>query len=136
MEAGKPKKKKESGNDSKKQHRGAKYPPEVRERLQAVRSYLGMTQREMAQQLSMSPPAYSYIETGHNQISDRVLDLLELKLKVSRDYLLHGRGEMFKKNEADARDHEFQERIDKLQKELDRANAIIDKLLDKGNDQN
>ena len=64
-------------------------------RLKEVREVLGLTQREMAEALSVTPPAYLYVEKGTNALSNRLLSLLQLVLRVNPDYILEGKGDMF-----------------------------------------
>ena len=67
-------------------------------RLKEVREVLGLTQREMAEALSVTPPAYLYVEKGSNALSNRLLSLLQHVLKVNQEYALEGKGDMFLMN--------------------------------------
>jgi len=52
------------------------------ERLRAMREAEGLTQREMAQKLDISQPAYAAIENGHHAPNLNTLDNLARVFKV------------------------------------------------------
>ena len=100
---------------------------DVSMRLKKVRGALNLSQKEMAEGLSVSPPAYSYIENGINSVTKRVLSLLRHVYKVNPEYIIHGKGDMFIKESSSP----LAEKIKTLEAELERSNAIIDALLGK-----
>lgn len=58
------------------------------ERLKKAREAAGMSQAEVARELGLSQPAYSYIENGEKNPSLPVAKRLSVVLCVSLDYLL------------------------------------------------
>ncbi len=67
----------------------------IGKRVQAVRVALGLSQKEIAERLSITPPGYYYVEAGRNALTGTLLSLMEAKLRVRPDYLLKGIEPMF-----------------------------------------
>lgn len=59
----------------------------VNERLKEIRCFLKMTQKEMANILSISQNSYSYIEGGKVSLTDRNRKILIEKLDINPDFL-------------------------------------------------
>lgn len=57
---------------------------------EARERYLGLKQKELAEQLGVSPSHISGIESGKKVPSDRLIELFCLKFNISKDWLLHG----------------------------------------------
>ncbi len=66
----------------------------IGKRLLAVRLALGLSQKEVAERLSISPPGYHYIESGRNALQKPLIALLEARLRVRPDYIMHGHDPM------------------------------------------
>lgn len=60
------------------------------QRLQQVRTNLGLTQQKFAEILDISLSAYKKIESGENCVSLNSLRILNRELGVSADYILFG----------------------------------------------
>ena len=58
------------------------------ERLKQAREAAGMSQAEVARELGLSQPAYSYIENGEKNPSLPVAKRLAVVLHTSLDYLV------------------------------------------------
>jgi DNA-binding XRE family transcriptional regulator len=65
---------------------------EMHARLKQVRVTLGLTQKAMAEALSMSGSAYHYVEKGQNKITNRLVKILVLSHKINEKWLLTGQG--------------------------------------------
>jgi transcriptional regulator with XRE-family HTH domain len=75
--------------------------PTSSERFRAVRKALGVSQRDFAAGIYLSHSFYAKIETGTRNPNERVYELISNKYKVSKDWLITGRGEMFRENPPD-----------------------------------
>lgn len=64
-------------------------------RLRIIRKNLNLTQEALAQKLGIGKSALSMIETGKAALSERNKNILEKTLKVNREWLETGKGEMF-----------------------------------------
>lgn len=64
-------------------------------RLLTLRKFLHLTQREMADIMSIRQSSYSMIENGHINLSDRNRKVLIEKLHVNQSWLSSGLGSMF-----------------------------------------
>lgn len=67
------------------------------QRLSLVREKLGLTQREMASELSFSQGMVGFLESGKKLPSRNFLQKLAERFGVSSDWLLNGQGEMIQK---------------------------------------
>lgn len=63
--------------------------------LLTVRKFLGLTQRQMAEILSIRQNAYSMIENGHTRLTERNKSILSDKLHINPHWLDTSEGEMF-----------------------------------------
>jgi len=68
---------------------------EVRERIRKVRETLNVSQREFAKRIFISQTLLGDIELGNRNINDRTVQLISTEFKVSKEWLLSGRGDMF-----------------------------------------
>ena len=68
---------------------------EVRERIRKVRETLNVSQREFAKRIFISQTLLGDIELGNRNINDRTVQLISTEFKVSKEWLLNGRGDMF-----------------------------------------
>lgn len=102
------------------------------DRLRIARKKLGLNQDEFARYLGIKRGGYSDLERGRlDKISESALMLLEISFGISRDWLLHGEGEMFitadtvkKKDEV----NRLKEQIKELELEVERLNGIIKEI--------
>ncbi|WP_449456308.1 helix-turn-helix domain-containing protein [Streptococcus suis] len=76
------------------------------ERLKQLRKEAGLTQKQVAEKLSMSQPQYNRTENGGRKPSDETLKLFSNFFNVSTDYLL-GRTDIKNSSEID------EEKLDK-----------------------
>lgn len=67
-------------------------------RFKAVRKKLGLTQESLAKKVKVSHPTINRIEKGQMP-SEQTLELLMLLFGVSRDYILNGQGNIFRKDD-------------------------------------
>ena len=65
------------------------------ERLRFLRKSLKMKQIDFADALGITQSAYSAIEIGKNELTDRNAEILANKLGISKIWLLTGEGDMF-----------------------------------------
>ena len=68
---------------------------EVRERIRKVRETLNISQREFAKRIFISQTLLGDIELGNRNVNDRTVQLISTEFKVSKEWLLSGRGDMF-----------------------------------------
>ena len=69
----------------------------MRERLKALRKALGLTQKDFASRLQLSPTGYGDIESGRNPLLDRHIALLLAAFpQVNESWLRNGEGDMFR----------------------------------------
>lgn len=99
----------------------SKTQDDIGSRLREVRIENRLTQKEMAELISMTPGAVGALENGLYTPNFSVLRILKKKLNVSYDYLLDGENKV-----ADTIVR--QENIS-LKKEVERLTKIVDKLL-------
>ncbi len=76
------------------------------ERLKVMRSTLGISQREMAEKLSVSQKSISFWEKGRNEPQGSLIRTLCNEYSISYDWLLDGVGEMLKGQTAPIAPHE------------------------------
>ena len=65
------------------------------ERIHAIRKSRNLTQQQFADQLSVSRPFISRIESGKESPSDSLLKLISLQFDVSYEWITGGKGSMF-----------------------------------------
>ena len=72
--------------------------------LKDVREFLGLTQKELAERLTMSQVAISSIECGRRRMTERFVDNLCLVFGLNKDFVMSGEGEPYavKLRESDA----------------------------------
>jgi transcriptional regulator with XRE-family HTH domain len=68
---------------------------EVRERIRKVRETLKVSQREFAKRIFISQTLLGDIELGNRNVNDRTVQLISTEFKVSKEWLLSGKGDMF-----------------------------------------
>ena len=73
-----------------------------RKNLRIIRKKLGLTQSKFAEPLGIKGSTISSMERGITNPSNSVLDLIEIKYKVNRKWLLTGEGELFPGGKTDA----------------------------------
>jgi transcriptional regulator with XRE-family HTH domain len=73
----------------------------IQDRFIAVREALGLTQREFCKGIYVSQSYYAQIEGGNRPINDRIVALICSQYGVSKEYLLNGKGEMFRESLPD-----------------------------------
>jgi transcriptional regulator with XRE-family HTH domain len=69
---------------------------EIRDRLRELRAKLKLQQGEFAAKMGMPQSTWSNIEHGVNPCSERYVNLICLTYRVRKEWLLEGRGSMFK----------------------------------------
>ncbi|MDR1419061.1 MAG: helix-turn-helix domain-containing protein [Treponema sp.] len=67
----------------------------IQKRLIAVRTSLGLSQRDFCRGIHLSQSYYAQIEGETRPINDRIVALICAEYSVSREFLLTGTGEMF-----------------------------------------
>lgn len=72
--------------------------PSSAEIITRIRLYTGWTQTQLAHQLAISVPQISALENGKKQLSRRVVEILIHKLKVRREWIEAGEGDLFDKD--------------------------------------
>jgi transcriptional regulator with XRE-family HTH domain len=68
---------------------------QVRERIRKVRETLKVSQREFAKRIFISQTLLGDIELGSRNVNDRTIQLVVTEFKVSKEWLLTGKGDMF-----------------------------------------
>ena len=94
----------------------------IHERLRAVRSDLGLTQREFCAQIGMAQSTYAYMETGGREIKDAYIKLICKSFGVDEEWVRTGDGQMYL---LEATDRDFSE----LLKVYDRLSPALQKYL-------
>ena len=110
----------------------------VNKRIKIIRKTLKLSQKEFADTLGLTQAGYSYIESGKNNLSSKMLIILKKVHNVNISWLEHGKGEMFipckseKKENSDESDVK-NNTIELLAADIKRLNAereLYIKLLD------
>ncbi len=70
----------------------------VNQRYKTLRSHLGLSQTELAEQLKITQAAISAFEKGRSGISPDILKKTSDTFNVNMNWLLNGQGEMFFRN--------------------------------------
>ncbi len=70
----------------------------VGDRMKAIRKILGLKQRDFIKIVNITMATLSDIETGKKRPNSEVLFILSDVYKVNLHYLLHGEGEMFRRD--------------------------------------
>ncbi len=99
---------------------------EVKERLAAIRKFLGYSQREMAEKLGLHVSSYNQLETGRNNLSRTAARLLRYMFYVNEDWLFHGKGEMLIDRDKGRPE---KEKIKALEKELETYKKVVERLV-------
>jgi len=69
----------------------------MHDRIKEVRKYLGLSQQEFADRLSISRSNLGNIETGAISVTSRVIEAICREYNVNEVWLRHGEGDMFRK---------------------------------------
>lgn len=64
----------------------------IQNRLKQLRTYMGLTQRQISAELGVKPSYYSDLENGHRTITGKFIEKLKNKYSVSADWLYTGFG--------------------------------------------
>ena len=67
----------------------------MKERIQAIRKELDISQRDFAKRAFISKSLLCDIEQGNRSVNDRTIQLISTEFNVNKDWLLTGNGEMF-----------------------------------------
>jgi len=67
----------------------------VHERLALARKTLKLTQREIAEKISVAPGFVASMETGDRKVNPRIMKLISSSFNVNLQWLETGEGEMF-----------------------------------------
>lgn len=70
----------------------------MKERIKAIRLALELTQDEFADGLDCSRGVVSNIEYGYVQPKEKIINRICKTYNVNKEYILEGRGEMFRKD--------------------------------------
>jgi len=73
----------------------------INNRIKVLRKELGMTQKELAEELGVRDAAISKIEIGENGVTKQMVKLIGHRYKVNSYWLETGEGEMFLSPEAE-----------------------------------
>jgi transcriptional regulator with XRE-family HTH domain len=109
------------------------------DRLRQAREAMGITQREMAARLSISPPSYNHIEKSETAaFSDSLMSLIT-ELGISLDWIITGRGEMLlpqtptpttpDEPEPEALMEEMEERVRRIKIDVSDIEDTLKKML-------
>lgn len=87
---------------------------EIGQRLQNIRKTIKLNQKDFAREMEISGASLSEIEAGNSKPRIEVYYNLTQKYNVNTDYLLHGKGEMFRgasklESPGVEKTHEFRE---------------------------
>lgn len=69
----------------------------INDRVKAVRVAKGISMEDFGKQVNVSRPAISMIESGKNNVSERIIADIVREFGVNELWLRTGEGEMFKK---------------------------------------
>lgn len=110
------------------------------ERIKKIRTSCGDTQTKFADKLSISRSAVSKIESGENTPSSQTIALICKAYNANYQWLVNGKGEMFKEEDSDAQaivdevmtgDNEFAKSVlVRLAKLSDERWSQIEEILD------
>ena len=67
----------------------------VKDRIIKIRKALNVSQREFAKRIFISQTLLGAIELGNRNVNERTIQLITTEFKVSREWLLTGKGDMF-----------------------------------------
>lgn len=93
---------------------------ETKDRIKKVRKYLGLTQKEFADNLGVSLSAVQRWEMGMRKVDERTIKLISEKFRVSERWLKSGEGEMFDDKHLD-----IQKKIDEMINVLERKTGKV-----------
>ena len=99
--------------------------------LRAVRESLNFSQDEFAKPLGISGKNISKLERGNSSPSNPVLILIEIKYRISREWLLAGKGQKYldqKENEKDSERKMSDSEREWFQRQIDERNELIKDL--------
>ena len=68
---------------------------QIKDRVTAVRTSLGLSGRKFAKQLGYNSSTLSLIESGHSAVTDRLIKSICAKFSVNEEWLRTGKGDMF-----------------------------------------
>ncbi|MDQ1355072.1 MAG: hypothetical protein QG657_5381 [Acidobacteriota bacterium] len=68
----------------------------IGKRMKAIRTELGLLQRDFIKVVNITMSTLSDIETGKKRPGSEILFILSDEYRVNLHYLLHGEGEMFR----------------------------------------
>ncbi len=72
----------------------------IHDRIKEVRERYDLTQKKFGENIGLSRPQVTLLETGKRYPSDRTISDICRVYGVSRNWLLHGEGEIFEEREA------------------------------------
>jgi transcriptional regulator with XRE-family HTH domain len=73
----------------------------IQDRFIAVREALGITQKDFCKGIYVSQSYYAQIEGGKRPVNDRIIALICSQYGASKEFLLTGKGKMFREDLAD-----------------------------------
>lgn len=79
----------------------------MHERIKELRKYLGLTQAEFGDKISMRQTGVAWLESGERKITDRVITTICAVFGADEIWLRTGEGEMFRKLSRDEQIADF-----------------------------
>jgi transcriptional regulator with XRE-family HTH domain len=111
----------------------------INQRLKILRQHLGLSQEEMGKAIGMLQATISGIEVGRQVLTPQNMDLVHKKFKVSKSWLIEGKGEMFEasnKSVATApNSKEAPDWKDEAYTEIKTKNSLLENQLKMANDE-
>jgi transcriptional regulator with XRE-family HTH domain len=67
----------------------------LNERVKAIRTTLGISQREFSKRIYITQSFYGDLELGKKNINDRIIQLISTQFNVNKEWIKNEQGEMF-----------------------------------------
>lgn len=88
---------------------------DINQRILDLQQRTGLSKQEFAMKIGVSQASLSHLQSGRNKASlDLVLSILQTFEDVNSDWLLFGRGEIYKSREGDAKTPGLLKLIDEI----------------------
>jgi len=75
----------------------------VHTRLKEIRTHFKLTIREYSKEIYFSHSLYGQVEFGNREPTDRIIQLISTRFKVSKEWIRTGKGDMFDSPPPDVR---------------------------------
>ncbi len=102
----------------------------VNQRYKTLRSHLGLSQTELAEQLKITQAAISAFEKGRSGISPDILKKTSDTFNVNMNWLLNGQGEMFLETKGNKQIEWKDEAFSALREEVKYLREMLNKSQD------